>query len=868
MDKKSQMMDKIADLSPAQRALLEKRLKGKGLGAVNNQLAQRGIPKRTIDGPMPLSNAQQRLWVIEQFESGNYTYNIPVSVRMKGSVDLVILERCINEVIKRHETMRTSFATVNEEPVQVIAPEVSLTLEVIDLQAQFAALAEREAAANRMAREIAQVPFDLTQAPLMRAKMLQLDASDYVLVLVMHHIVSDGWSLGVVIQEIVAMYTAFYHGQPSPLPELPVQFGDYTMWQRESQQGDALDKQLEYWKQQLSGTLPILHVPTDAPRPMMQTYHGAKYNALIPDRLVKAVNDLSQQEGATAFMTLMALFKVLLYRYTGQEDLIVGTPIAGRSRREIEPLIGMFVNTLAFRTDLSGNLTFRDLLARVKKVSVDAFANQDVPFEKLVDELQPERNPSHPLLVQVLFILQNAPLGTLELPGMTLESENIDNKTSKFDLTLGLIEKPNGLMGEWEYNTDLFSEATIARMMEHYVVLLEEVVQNPDRPIAQLPMLTSEERTQLAAWNDTARAYPGDEVTIQQLFEAQVERTPERVAVHFEGQELTYAELNRRANQLANRLQQWGVGPETMVGICLDRSLEMLVGMLGIMKAGGAYVPIDPGYPAERIAYVLEDANTPVVLTQQHLQEKVTTGQAKVLCLDSEWDRVADADDANVESGATADNLAYMIYTSGSTGKPKGVMIPHRGVCNRLLWMLETYPLAADDRILQKTPFSFDISIWEFFWPLLSGARLVIAKPGGHQETDYLVKVISEQRITNVHFVPSMLQLFLEEANVESCTSLRMVLAGGEAVTYELQERLFARFAHVKFLDLYGPTECSIECTSWLCRRDDERKIVPIGHPIANTQTYILDKQLQPMPIGLPGELHIGGYGLARGYHK
>jgi amino acid adenylation domain-containing protein/non-ribosomal peptide synthase protein (TIGR01720 family) len=672
----------------------------------------------------------------------------------------------------------------------------------------------------------------------------------------------------VVIQEIVALYTAFYQGQPSPLPELSVQYGDFTMWQREWLKGDVLGKQVEYWKKQLGGTLPVLHVPTDFPRPAMQTYRGAKYTFPVPTHLIKRVQELSQQEGATPFMTLMAVFQLLLHRYTGQEDLLIGSPIAGRSKREVESMIGMFVNTLVFRTDLSGNLTFRDLLARVKKVAVEAFAHQDVPFEKLVDELQPERNPSHPILVQVLFILQNAPMGKLELPDMTLQSENVDNKTSKFDLTLSLIEQEDGLLSEWEYNTDLFSEATISRMMEHYLALLEAIVQNLNARITDLPMLTAAEHGQLMAWNETARPYPGDEVTIQRLFEEQVERTPERVAVHFEGEELTYAELNSRANRLARTLQQKGVGPEKLVGICLQRSLEMVVGLLGILKAGGAYVPIDPSYPAERIAYLLEDADVSILLTEASLREMLPTGQAHVICLDSEWATVAAEDDAPVENGADADNLAYMIYTSGSTGNPKGVMIPQRGICNRLLWMKEKIPLGAEHSVLQKTPFSFDISVWEFFWTLMSGARLVIAKPGGHQEANYMVKVIQEQRVTHVHFVPSMLQLLLEEEGVENCSSLQLMMAGGEAVTYELQERFFARFPQTALLDLYGPTECSIDSTSWMCRRGDERQIVPIGHPVANTQTYILDKHLQPVPIGVPGELHISGYGVARGYHK
>ena len=809
----------------------------------------------------PLSFAQARLWFLDQLEKGNPAYNIAFAVRLQGALDVTMLEQSLNEMVRRHEILRTTFSMMDGQPVQVITSCLRLSLPVEDYQNLLEV--ERESEVRHLMTQEARQPFDLTQAPLLRAKLLRLTQQEHIFILTLHHIIADEWSVEVFVREMAVLYKAFLKGSSSPLPELPIQYKDFTYWQRQWLQREVLDTQLSYWKQQLDGVPAILPLPTDYPRPAIQTYRGARQSLELPQTVADGLAVLSRQEGVTLFMVLLAAFQTLLYRYTGQEDVCVGSPIANRNRDELKGLIGFFVNTLVLRTDLSGNPSFPELLQRVRRVALGAYAHQDLPFEQLVEALQPERDASYTPLFQVAFILRNA-LHLEEIPGLTLSSLNVESETAQFDLSLVVERTERGLIAAFEYNTDLFDAARIARMLGHFQNLLEGIVANPQAKLSDLPLLSESEKHQLLVeWNDTQVNYP--QVCIHQLFESQVERTPDAVAVIFEHQQLTYRELNNRANQLAHYLQHLGVKPEVLVGICMERSVEMVVGLLGILKAGGAYVPLDPTYPKERLAFMLEDTHVPVLLTQAKFANLLPQHDAQVLCLDAEWQALAHQSQDNLISGITLENLAYVIYTSGSTGKPKGAMNTHQGLCNRLLWMQDAYRLTADDRVLQKTPFSFDVSVWEFFWPLIAGARLVLAKPEGHRESAYLVELIAREQITTLHFVPSMLQVFLEEPSLDACSSIKRVICSGEALSVDLQERFFARM-DAELHNLYGPTEAAIDVTFWACQQGSKERVVPIGRPISNTQIYLLDRYLQPVPVGIPGELHIGGVGLARGY--
>ncbi|AFZ17608.1 non-ribosomal peptide synthetase [Allocoleopsis franciscana] len=833
------------------------------LRTTNSGLSLPPIQPRTEGEQIPLSFAQQRLWFLNQLEGSSATYNLSGALRITGNLNVHALQQALSEILRRHEVLRTSFQTVNGTPIQVIHPEATLNITLVDLERL--EVPERETVLHQQLQLEAITEFNLEIAPLIRCSLLQLSATESVLLLTMHHIVADGWSIGVFIQELSSLYQAFCTGEPSPLAKLPIQYADFAVWQRQWLCGEVLETQLNYWQQQLQGAPDLLQLPTDRPRPSVQTYRGTTQSFTLDTDLTQKLQTLSQESGTTLFMTLLAAFATLLYRYSGQEDILIGSPIANRHRREIESLIGFFVNTLVLRTRFEDNPSMKDLLAQVRDTTLKAYEHQDVPFEQVVEVLQPQRSLSHSPLFQVMFVLQNAPMGEVELPGVTLTQLERESTIAKFDLTVLITETSQGLVGEWEYNSDLFDGSTIERMAAHFQNLLSAIVENPQQTVAELPLLSeAQQHKLLREWNQTQADYPKD-VCIHQLFEEQVERTPDAVAVVFENQQLTYRELNARANQLAHYLQELGVKPEVLVGICVERSLDMVIGLLGILKAGGAYVPLDPTYPPERLAFMLEDAQVPVLLTQFQLLETLPTHQAKVFCLDTDGEMLANRSQENPDSGATTDNLAYVIYTSGSTGTPKGAMNTHQGICNRLVWMQETYQLTIGDRILQKTPFSFDVSVWEFFWPLMTGARLVVAKPGGHQDSAYLVKLIATEQITTLHFVPSMLQVFLEEPRLETCNGLKRVICSGEALPFELTQRFFARL-DAELHNLYGPTEAAIDVTFWQCQRQSERQTVPIGRPIANTQIYILDSHLTPTPIGVPGELYIGGDGLARGY--
>jgi amino acid adenylation domain-containing protein len=833
------------------------------------------IPRRVSKDPGPLSFAQERLWFLEQLEPGSAVYNICRASRLTGQLNIAALEASLTEILCRHDILRSQIRVIDGRPMQLTTSAPESKLHFIDLRSLTGTDLDEEI--RRQIRSEGERQLDFSAGLFLRALLLQISDDQHILVLTTHHIVSDAWSMGILTRELWTLYEAFAKGRPSPLEDLPIQYVDYAVWQREWLQGEVLETQLSYWRKQLEN-VSLLNLPTDHARPAKQSFRGARQPISLPQSLTTAVNELSRREGVTQFMTLLAAFQVLLHRHSGQEDVVVGSPIANRNRAEIEGLIGFFVNTLVLRVDLSGKPTFKQLLQRVRDVCLGAYARQDLPFEKLVQELQPERDLSHNPLFQVMFVLQNAPRHVPKLSELTVGRMDVDTSISNFDLTLGLAERDGKLIGFIEYCTDLFEHATIARMIGQLQTLLESIVTDPDQSIFILPLLTEAERHQLLVeWNDTKADYPKDSC-IHDLFEAQVERIPDAIAVQFEGKRLTYRELISRANQLAHYLQGLGVGPEKLVGICVERSLEMVVGLLGILKAGGAYVPLDPSYPRERLRFILEDARLSVLLTQHRIIEdgrwRIEDGDSrssildpqkmKVVCLDTVRETIAQESEQNPRSEVKSESLAYVIYTSGSTGQPKGVMIPHRAICNHVSWMQKAFPMNETDRVLQHASLCFDASVWEFFVSLSNGARLVLAHQGRHQDPAYLVSLMAEEKVTVLQSVPSLLQMLLEE-DIECCTSLRHVFCGGEVLTCELLDRFSARLS-AKLHNHYGPTETTIDATSWTCDAPNHQHSVPIGRPIANTRVYILDSHLQPVPVGVPGELYIAGDGLARGY--
>ncbi|NJN99436.1 MAG: AMP-binding protein, partial [Anaerolineales bacterium] len=678
-------------------------------------------------GPFPLSFAQNRFWFLNQIVPDNPVFNVGLALRFTGPLERAVLEHCINQIVRRHEPLRTTFALREGQPVQVINPELTLSLPVVDLE--FLPEADREIAAERLAQEQARQPFNLTEGPLLRIHLVSLSQHDHLLLFVIHHIVFDGWSSGVLLKELVALYRAFTAGKPSSLPELTVQYADFARQQRERLQGSALETQLAYWKRQLSGNIPLLSLPTDRPRPAVQTFRGAIYHFTLPLDQVEAFKRLSHQEGVTLFMTLLAAWQTLLYRYTGQADICVGSPIANRTLAEIEGLIGCFINPLALRTSFEANLSFRELLQRVRQTTLAAYAHQDLPFEMLVEALQPERDWSYNPFFQVMMIFQNMPLPNLTGSDLTVRLSEIEAGTAQLDLTLELVETAAGLDGRLEYNTDLFDPETIAHMAGHFQTLLSSIIAAPEQKVSTLPLLTvSEQRQLLVQWNDTLVAYP-QESCIQHLFEAQVEQTPEAIALVFKDQQLTYRELNQRANQLAHYLQKQGVQPEMLVGLCLERSPEMIIGILGILKAGGAYLPLDPNYPTERLAALLHDAQTSLVLTLQQFASRLSTGSLdafQLICIDIEWAHIAQEANANPTNDLTPQNPVYVIYTSGSTGTPKGVLIEHRSLVNFSLAAGRIYNLKPGDRALQFAALTWDTSAEEIFPCLTHGATLVL----------------------------------------------------------------------------------------------------------------------------------------------
>ncbi|KAB0511220.1 non-ribosomal peptide synthase/polyketide synthase [Pseudomonas extremorientalis] len=810
--------------------------------------------------PLPLSYAQERQWFLWQLDPHSAAYHVPSALRLKGRLDLSALQRSFDTLAARHESLRTCLRQDGERAVQVIAAQASIEVARVDIDAS----AIRTEVEAQIAR-----PFDLTQGPLMRASLLRVAEDDHVLVLVQHHIVSDGWSMQVMVDELVQLYAAFSLGQVPQLPVLSIQYADYAVWQRQWMEAGEKARQLEYWRDLLGGEQPVLELPLDHARPSQQSHRGASLDIQVPPTLVTALRALAQREDVTLFMLLLASFQTLLHRYSGQSDIRVGVPVANRNRVETERLIGFFVNTQVLKADIDGQQTVAQLLAQVKQRALDAQAHQDLPFEQLVEALQPERNLSFNPLFQVLFNHQTQASGRDEgeqLPGLHVSGLEWDSHTAQFDLSLNTHESAEGLAASLTYATDLFEPATLARMATHWLNLLDGMTRDVQQRIGQLPLLDAhEQQAAIHGWNATAREYPLQRC-VHQLIEEQVARTPDAPALVFGQQCLSYIELNLRANRLAYRLMEAGVGPDVLVGLAVERSIEMVIGLLAVFKAGGAYVPLDPEYPRERLAYMLQDSGVKLLLTQAHLLEQLPIPQElETLVLGgSVFECYSEENPGIVLHG---ENLAYVIYTSGSTGQPKGAGNRHSALTNRLCWMQEAYGLDARDSVLQKTPFSFDVSVWEFFWPLMTGSRLVVAAPGDHRDPQKLVALINAERITTLHFVPSMLQAFLQDSAVASCHSLRRIVCSGEALPADAQQQVFAKLPQAGLYNLYGPTEAAIDVTHWTCR-DEGRDTVPIGEPIANLRSHVLDADLAPVPVGVVGELYLGGAGLARSYHR
>lgn len=815
---------------------------------------------------LPLSYAQQRLWLLAQLGQSRQAYHLLDALRLRGPLQVAALAQSLQEMTRRHEVFRTTFVQSAGRPVQIIGPPPIVPLPLVDLQSFSAD--EQEARLHAVAQAEIHRPFDLEQGPVLRATLIRLAETEYVLLLIMHHIVFDGWSHRVFWREFAMLYGAFAAGQPASLPALSYQYADFAYWQHQWLQGTVLDTLLAYWQHQLAG-MSSLHLPTDHPRPGVQTFRGARYFLSLPLRLMSALKTLSQRAGVTLFMTLLAAFQTLLHRYTGQDDIAVGSLIANRNRVELEGMIGFFVNTLVLRTNLSGDPRFWDLLARVRAVALGAYEHQDLPYEKLLEVLRPPRDMSRNPLFQVLFVLHNTLQQTPELPGLLVSSLEIDPGTARFDVALEFWETPQGLLGRCEYSTDLFEAATIARMAEHMQTLLEGIVSEPEQRLSLLPLLTVAARQRLLVeWNATSRPYPADQC-LHHLFEAQVTYTPDAMALVCAGTSLTYRELNRRANQVAHYLRDRGVGPEKLVGLCLERSLAMVVGLLGILKAGAAYLPLDPTYPAERLAFMLDDAQPAVVLTQERLVSALPCQRTQTICLDTHWPTIAQARDDNPYSGATADHLASVLYTSGSTGQPKGVLGSHRATLNVLAWLWHTYPFAHHEVCCQKTHISFVDALQELFAPLLQGIQTVLIPDDTLQEPTRFVQTLAMHRVTRVILVPSLLRVLLETSRnlQKQLPHLQLWFAGGEALASDLVRRFQECLPHSRLVNLYGASETSAN-TTWYdtSLAPCDGVYVPIGRPIANTQVYVLDTYRQPVPIGVSGELYVGGAGLTFGY--
>lgn len=851
----------LASLSPAKRSLLELRL----LKKRPNGSARQTIPRRVSSEPAPLSYNQQGLWVLNQFMPGTSLYHTPMAVRLTGALDVMALQSALDFIVARHDALRTTFAMIEGTPAQVVAPEVIIDLPVIDLSRH--PEAHREAEAQRLLQNEARLPFDLSQGPLIKALLVRLSEQEHILLVTTHHIVTDGWSVGIFQRELSELYQMFAAGKPAQLPELPIQYSDYSDWQRRWLAGELYESQLSYWKKQFATMPQVLELPTDHPRPNVQAYRafrGAHHTICLPRQLTTALKTLSQNQGVTLFMTLLAAYEVLLHRYTGEEDIVIGTPIAGRQMPETDGLIGLFINTLPIRTNLAGDPTFCQVLGRAKQSALGAYAHQDLPFERLVKELQPQRTLANNPLFQVMFVLQSEDIQPLQLPGLITEHFRVGNIMANFDLTLDIVERDGELVCLFESNADLFEGQTIERLLGHFQTLLEGVVANPARKISALPLLSeAEQRQLLVEWNETKTEYPAQSC-IQELFEQQAEARPEAVALVCADRQLTYRELNSQANQLAHYLRKRGVGPDTCVGVRVQRSPEMIVLLLGILKAGGAYVPLDPEYPEARLQFMLEDAQVLVLITQKTLPNSPPVNAAEIIYLEDLAEQIAAESQNNPEVTTTPENLAYVMYTSGSTGRPKGVAVRHRNVV-RLVRNTNYAAFSAGEVFLQCATISFDASTFEIWGSLLNGARLALLPPGAASLRE-LAEAIKRYRVTTLWLTAGLFHLMVDN-HLDDLKGVRQLLAGGDVLSVPHVQKVLAGLPDCRLINGYGPTEnTTFTCCHALTDSARLDGSVPIGRPISNTAVYILDGAMNPVPINVPGELYVGGDGVARGY--
>jgi amino acid adenylation domain-containing protein/non-ribosomal peptide synthase protein (TIGR01720 family) len=810
----------------------------------------------------PASFGQKRLWFLDQLEPGSPFYNLAFAVRLRGALNVAVLEQSFQVIIERHEALRTALTTVNEEPVQAIAPTVTLTVPVVNLQ--HLPEDEREIQAQKLATQEAQKPFVLSEFPLLRVTLLCLSEQEHILLLTIHHTIFDGWSIGILLRELAAIYTQLCNGQPSSLPELPLQYADYSVWQQEWLQGEVLEKQLAYWKQQLDG-ISTLQLPTDRPRSALQIFQGKTYSWQIPQDLTTALETFSQKAGVTLFMTLLTAFNTLLHRYTGQDDIVVGSAIANRNWAESEGIIGLFVNSLALRTQIQGNPSFNELLSQVRDMTLAAYAHQDLPFEKLVDELQPERDLSRNPLFQVWFGLHNLPIPTLQIGDLTLTPIEVERGTTQFDLSLDIYIGEKGLTGAVEYSTELFEAGTIVRIVEHFQTLLYGIVANPQAKISELPLFTEAEKHQLLfEWNSIHTYWP-EFPSIHHIFAEQAVKTPDAIAVVFGQEKLTYNQLNKKANQLAEKLVTMGVKPGVLVGICVERSLDMVVAPLAVLKAGAAYIPLDPAYPGERLAFMLEDAQVQVLLTQTKLVNILPAHSLQVLCLDADWPPVT----AELPPVHPCD-LAYVIYTSGSTGKAKGVIVQHRSLINAFFAWKEAYQLCSVTSHLQMASFAFDVCTGDLIRALCSGGKLVLCPRDFLLEPQKLYELMLQEKVDCAEFVPAVLRNLMQylAQSGQRLDFMRLLICGSDS-WYGSEYNQFRSYcgSQTRLINSFGVTEATIDSCYFETTEDlPTERLVPIGRPFANTQLYILDSHLQPVPIGVPGELYIGGAGVAQGY--
>ncbi|VEP12991.1 Non-ribosomal peptide synthetase [Hyella patelloides LEGE 07179] len=853
---------RIAALSPEKRALLLERLQ-KQKAPTKPKIQKKS---RTDSATFPLSFSQQRLWFLDRLETDSPVYNVPAAVEIEGKLDINILERCFGAIAYRHESLRTHFDLLDGQPVQIIEPSSELKISVINLCNL--SDSEQTAKIRELATNEAKKPFDLSQSPLLRITLLRLESERQILLFTMHHIVSDAWSKGVLIRDFTQLYTSFLANQEANLPDLPIQYADFAVWQREWLQGETLQTQLSYWRERLKNLPPPLELPSDRPRPDRQTFRGAVQQFIVPPALTETLQSFSQQQDATLYMTLLAAFKTLLYRYTNQTDITVGSPIANRNRAEIEGLIGFFTNTLVLRTDLANNPTFLDVLLRVRETALGAYSHQDIPFEKLVETLQPERHLSHSPLFQVLLAFHDIPV-LPKLPGLTFKLLDLDSATAKFDLSLLIrLDPEQGLIGTLEYNCDLFDSGTIERLAQHFLILLNSIIADPNQPISHLELLSPTEKHQLLeTWNQTDSNYP--QKSVHQLFEIQVAETPNAIAVEFGSETLTYSALNRKANQLAHRLRSLGILANSPVGICLRRSPLMAVAVLGTLKAGAAYVPLDPNYPEAHLRNAIADARIQVLLTQKDIVAELPSVDS-VLCLDSDYSSIDTESEDNLLEVATPDNFAYIIYTSGSTGKPKGVTMTHRALSNLIYWQRENSQLATGAKTLQFTSLSFDVSFQEFFSTWSQSGTLVLINETLRQDPDRLLEFLVEGEIERLFLPFVALSQIAEAAERKGIIPqhLRKVITAGEQlqITSAIAQ-FFQALPECILQNQYGPSETHV-VTAYTLRGKPETwsLLPPIGKAIANVETYLLDRYLQPVPIGIPGELYVGGVALARGY--